>query len=600
MVTNMKSTKITEEGARHQLPPFSKYVIFSITLFIAILVIGGAAFLFSMQKITRSNKAIELTKLLELEKVKLETAVDREIAIVLKMASSPLIQRYFERPSNRELEKIVLSEIKSYRAAVKSNSIFWISDVNKMFYLNDYAPYRFDKSLPENDWYSLTLDKTETYNFNIIRNSNLNTISLRINAPVFNGSRKAVGIVGTNVGLSAFISSVYSKSDRNRAKIYFFNSLGEITGAENVGLISGKKNINEELHNIEEDILAKAKSLAVGQVQTIVVPEGLAAVISIPMIEWYAIAVMPDSIDDFKTAVSVSFVVGMLLIAFILVLTCVFVFRLLKTLQQAMESIEDQHRIIMAGINYASEIQKNLLPPSRVLVNAFFDYSVKWEPRDVVGGDIYWVKHFDKGSVLCVCDCTGHGTPGALLTMLVMSALESSVWPTSCHDTAGIIWNINARLRSVFNVSASGIKDGCDIAVLFIANDGSINLSSGHINVFICNGKKVQRVKGQNIFVGEGSLKSKDEIKTMRIPFQPDNKFYIASDGLFDQPGGENLDPFGYKRFERLILETHANDHSSISNRIWSAFEEYRGAEPRVDDFELVTFQPQIRRKENV
>jgi len=596
----MKEVQITEEGKRHQLPPFSKYVIFSITLFLTILIIGGAGFLFSMQKITRSNKASELTKLLELEKVKLETAVDREIAIVLKMSNSPLIRRYLEKPTNRDLEKIALSEIKSYRAAVKSNSVFWISDANKMFYLDNQAPYKLNPDLPENDWYSLTLDKTETYNFNVSRNSNLNTISIRINAPVFNNSRKSIGMVGSSIGLSSFISSVY-KTNRSKTKIYFFNALGEITGAENVGLISNKTNINDELHYTDVDVFAKAKGLAVGQVQTFAVPKGQAAVISLPVIGWYAAAISPDSISDFKSAVTVSFIVGMLLIAFILVLTCVFVFRLLKSLQSAMDSIEDQHRIIMAGINYASEIQKNLLPPSRILVNAFFDYSVKWEPRDVVGGDIYWVKHFDPGSVLCVCDCTGHGTPGALLTMLVMSALESVVESENCHDTAGIIWNINERLRSVFNVGASGIKDGCDLAVLFIANDGSINVSSGHINIFICNGKEVQRIKGQNIFVGEGSLKNKDDVKMLRIPFDPDNKFYIASDGLFDQPGGAELHPFGYKRFERLILETHAREHSVISSRIWAAFEEYRGSEPRVDDFELVTFQPQIRRrKENV
>jgi len=250
-----------------------------------------------------------------------------------------------------------------------------------------------------------------------------------------------------------------------------------------------------------------------------------------------------------------------------------------------------RHTSVVSGVEYAGKIQKNLLPPENVFREAFSDYHVIWHPRDMVGGDIYWIKNFDEGVVLCVCDCTGHGTSGALLTMLVMSALEAAVQPGSCADTANIIWKIDERLVQVFSMKTG---DGCDLAVLFIAKDGSIALSAGHINVFICNGKEVQRIRGQKIFVGDGNLRSKEDIKITRIPANPDNKFYIASDGLFDQPGGELSVPFGYKTFEKIILENHGENQSIISGKIWDAFEEYRDMEPRVDDFELITFKPHI------
>ena len=250
-----------------------------------------------------------------------------------------------------------------------------------------------------------------------------------------------------------------------------------------------------------------------------------------------------------------------------------------------------KHTSTISGAEYASRIQNNLLPPESVFEEAFSDYHVIWKPRDTVGGDIYWIKNFDEGTVLCVCDCTGHGISGALLTMLVVSVLEGvAVQPDNCSDTANIIWKIDERLVKVFKVKTG---DGCDLAVLFIARDGSITLSAGHTNVFVCNGKDVQRIRGQKIFVGDGNLSSKDDIKTLHIPANPDNKFYIASDGLFDQPGGEYSVPFGYKAFEKIILENHDERQSFISGKIWTAFEEYRGTEPRVDDFELITFKPQ-------
>jgi len=205
------------------------------------------------------------------------------------------------------------------------------------------------------------------------------------------------------------------------------------------------------------------------------------------------------------------------------------------------------------------------------------------------------MKAFENGTVLCVCDCTGHGTPGALLTTLVVSALESVIWPSNCDDTAYIVWQIEKRLSRVFSVHEKqdgDIKDGCDLAVMFIANDGSVTLSSGHTDVFVCDGKTVTRYKGQKIYVGEGMISSKDDIETIRIAPNPDNKFYIASDGLYDQPGGGQGIPFGFRRFEKTILDNHFEAQSVISDKVWEVFEAYRGDEPRVDDFELITFVP--------
>ena len=92
------------------------------------------------------------------------------------------------------------------------------------------------------------------------------------------------------------------------------------------------------------------------------------------------------------------------------------------------------------------------------------------------------------------------------------------------------------------------------------------------------------------MFIGEGKIDIKD-IETINIPYNPDNKFYIASDGLYDQPSDENI-PFGYKRFEKIILESHNQPLSVISNKMWKTFESHQGNEARVDDLQLITFKP--------
>jgi len=267
--------------------------------------------------------------------------------------------------------------------------------------------------------------------------------------------------------------------------------------------------------------------------------------------------------------------------------------------EEATLILEEQLKTINEGIRYASKIQTSIIPDKENLEKAFSDYSIIWKPRDVVGGDIYWAKNFADGTVLCVCDCTGHGTPGALLTMLVVSAFESTITGDNHKNTAEILYMLDKRIASVLNVKTdkeeyADINDGCDLAVLFIANDGSVTFSSGNTNIFISDGKEVTRYRGQKIYVGEGKIKNKDKIKTTFIEANPANKYYIASDGLYDQIGGDDIIPYGYDEFERLILENHSKKHNVISDIIWQSFESYRGSNARRDDFELITFTPKI------
>lgn len=589
-------------------PVFSRYVIFSVTLFLIILIAGSAAFFFSMRQIIRGGKNIELTRLLEVERIKLESSVNKEIAIILKMATSPLIQNHFENPTQAELAKNVKAEIKAYRKnLLQGASVFWMNDTDKMFYIDEQEPYPLDPHLPSNYWYLMTLNDTEKYNFNINYNPDLNVTNLWINAPVFNSEGRAIGVLGSGINLTAFVDAVYENYN-DKVPLYFFNKAGEITGSKDIGLVAAKTIITNELYDHGADILALAESLHSGEVKTFTVTNGAAAVISIPALEWYAVAVYSDSIDDFNTTLTAFFFLVIMAIAFILILSNIFIARLLVPLRNAMVSLEDttkvatsKHEEILASIRYASKIQKNILPSEKDFQKAFADYSIIWKPRDIVGGDMYWIKNFDEGTVLCVCDCTGHGTPGALLTMLVASAFEAIVRQDNCKDTGGIIWELEQRFVNVFgfeieryNVSENtDIRDGCDLAVLFIAKNGDVTVSAGRTNVFVCNGQNVRRLRGQKISVGDGKLKSADDVKTIHIPYDSENRFYVASDGLFDQPGGGRSLPFGYKSFQGIILENHKETHSVISEKIWAAFKKYRGTEPSVDDFELITFRPQ-------
>lgn len=265
------------------------------------------------------------------------------------------------------------------------------------------------------------------------------------------------------------------------------------------------------------------------------------------------------------------------------------------------ERIASASEAIMASIEYASKIQRNLLPNENIFKKSFSDYSIIWKPRDVVGGDIYWIGRFSEGTVVCVCDCTGHGTPGAMLTMLVALTLETNINEDNYKDTAGIIWGLEQMFVNNLGVKTAAeahiknlldITDGCDMAALYIENNGDVSFSSANTSVFVCDGKNTTRYKGDRVSVGEGRIKGKQDLETIKISAKENQKFYIASDGLYDQLGGENGRPFGYKNFEKLILENHNLSQSKISEIVWSEFEKYRGEQEQRDDVQLITFKP--------
>ena len=284
-------------------------------------------------------------RILEIERINLDTSVNSKIAIILKLADSPLMVRYFTNPNDSELETLTFEEIESYRH-VLAESVFWVNDIDKKFYFDKREPYVLDPKLPENYWYDMTLYKTNDYNFNINYNPDLNVINLWINAPVLNKENKPIGMVGSGVDISAFVQKLY-KEYNSRANLYFFNSKGEITGAKDIELVIAKEHINNEFARFcgsRNDIFTKAKELKPKEMRAFSSAFGMAAIGTVPALEWYVIAVIPDSISDYNNHVSGVFIVMLAVMALIIVLFNIFIAIFIRSLHQTMDSLETTSR----------------------------------------------------------------------------------------------------------------------------------------------------------------------------------------------------------------------------------------------------------------
>jgi len=361
-----------------------RFIVFSVILFLAIFVGGSIAFGFSAWQMLHTTAGYELEQTIELERAKLESSVNAEIAIALKMATSPLVQQHFLNPYDAELKRIAFDEIAGYRKAFKGDSVFWASDIDKEFYFAEDNHYKLDAENPDNYWYKMTLYDTEKYNFNINYNPELQQTLLFINAPVFDASHKPIGLVGTGIDLTEFVNNIY-QNYKGTAALYLFNDLGEITGSKNVDLIKNKTRLNEAIGETGKKILEKAKAK---DYHFFSVSEGVAVMVDVPSLNWHIAAILPLTLAKaLESGMTVLFLLMIAAIALILVISYLFLSGLLKPMHYMVRTLDkiaetddltmriefkhmDEMGVLAHDFNYMMDQIKNLIGTMKYKINA--------------------------------------------------------------------------------------------------------------------------------------------------------------------------------------------------------------------------------------
>ncbi|MDR2499878.1 MAG: response regulator, partial [Treponema sp.] len=267
------------------------FFLFSVIFFLCILLGGAGVFVFVMRRQRSANMEQAMNLAVETMRLRMANAVNTDLGLVFKMADVPLIKRYLLDPGNPELRKPAFEEFAAYRRNFKNNSIFWISDADKVFWFDEEESYTVDPDDPASYWYNMTLYETERYNFNINYNAVMGRTNLWVNAPVFDQGRP-IGMVGTGLDLTGFINALYRDLEPG-IDIYIFNAQGEITVDRDGALAFEKKTLPDHLGTPGALLLEQAKQTG---------PDGIAvfdqagakyAVSSIPLLNWYIAAAAP-------------------------------------------------------------------------------------------------------------------------------------------------------------------------------------------------------------------------------------------------------------------------------------------------------------------
>ena len=265
-----------------------------------------------------------------------------------------------------------------------------------------------------------------------------------------------------------------------------------------------------------------------------------------------------------------------------------------EKLNIALSEVEQSNMKIMDSISYSQKIQHSLLPNvdaiQQFLPQSFF----LWMPRDVVGGDIYYAESFDTGFMIAVIDCTGHGIPGALMTMATASSLRRITMDEGCLNPADILSRLNSIIKTSLHQDTDHATsdDGLDASVCFFnTTEKNLTFAGARLPlVYIKNGEVVT-VKGDRHSIGYKKSDINFKFTNRQIDLEDGMAFYLFTDGIIDQLGGKKRIPFGKKRFYDLLLGIQSNSFEEQQNKISGAFEEYKGDNETQDDLTVIGFR---------
>lgn len=252
-------------------------------------------------------------------------------------------------------------------------------------------------------------------------------------------------------------------------------------------------------------------------------------------------------------------------------------------IENAYRIIEHKNTEITDSINYAKKIQQSILPDQADFIAAFPGSFVFYRPKDIVGGDFYFLNRVGGKNYLAVADCTGHGVPGAFMSLV--GSRELQLANEKSDVVSEILAHLNRGMKETLKQNQlDKTKDGMDVALLRFEGNKLFFSSANRPLWILRNGKnEMEEIKSTKAAIG-GFTPDDQVFEKNEIDLQRGDIVYIFSDGFSDQFGGEKGKKMTTKRFREFLLENHSFDMKEQGIRLEKYFDEWKGVIEQIDD----------------
>jgi serine phosphatase RsbU (regulator of sigma subunit) len=248
--------------------------------------------------------------------------------------------------------------------------------------------------------------------------------------------------------------------------------------------------------------------------------------------------------------------------------------------------ITDKNKRINSSIKYAARIQQAVLPSEEYMTKVLPQYFILNKPRDIVSGDFYWVEEKDNKLIIVVADSTGHGVPGAFMSMLGISMLTEIVNKEICLGANEILNELRKKIKTSLKQTGeqSEQKDGFDMAVCIIdSQTKELEFAGAYNSLYLIREGELDEIKADRMPVGV-HLKEKSSFTSHQTLLQTGDSIYLFSDGFADQFGGNEQQKFKIKNFKKLLLTIHKQTLTQQKQQLEEIFDNWQGKNHQTDD----------------
>jgi len=261
------------------------------------------------------------------------------------------------------------------------------------------------------------------------------------------------------------------------------------------------------------------------------------------------------------------------------------------------EELSIKNKNITDSIVYAKRIQEALMPSLRYFKSLLPSTFILYKPKDIVSGDFYWINIKDDKIFIAVVDCTGHGVPGAFMSIIGFELLRNITDDQKIDEADKILEELNRGVSITFGKESENVrlKDGMDIALCVIdKKKAEIEFAGAFRPLYFVRDNKIEEIRGDRFSVGLLEDGNSEQINKTVIKLKKDDIFYLFSDGYADQFGGPEGKKFKYRRFRHLLLTIHKLPPEQQLAYLNKSFEDWKGEQEQVDDVLIVGIKPEL------
>ncbi|WP_270562827.1 SpoIIE family protein phosphatase [Clostridium beijerinckii] len=615
----MMKEKITGYSGSYIKNMFRIISIASGIICIAVIITAILGYTNTKESLINKAKSQDIVFIVKSMSAKIDSRISRAIETSYIFARDPLnIEWVKGEEQDKEYGKIIQSKMDSIANSYDYNNFFTAVIKSKHYYRanskknNDGENYIvLQEDNPEDKWFWNVLKSKKTIDFNIGYDSVTKNTFLFVNT-IMGSVDNPVGITGVGMNINEITKEFKEFKVGKESNLWIIDDKGIIQLSDNVEDIGKKysefvpEGVVNNIENNSTDAKQEVKVSQYSKENNKIVDYSYCKLSSGDWTLFYEIP-RTESISLLDSLRNNTIINVILVLAFFMILFYFISKKIANPYEQAIlmnkelenkvnirtQELRESNQKINDSIEYAKRLQESILPSLEELKKSFMENFVIWKPKDTVGGDFFWLREIEDVLVFVVGDCTGHGVPGAFMTMTVNAILHNIVNTINKEDPSMILQELHIQLRQALNKNSnpSSVDDGLDIAIFSIKKKASLIYAGANIELYIKREGEVKVFKPQTRGIGYRDIELKENLKNEIIQIQEGDIFIVTTDGFIHQNGGERKYPFGKKRLRNMIKECEFKDFESIKSKFENTMEVYKGNEEQRDDITVLGFK---------